>query len=112
MKFPFDVDACFAISVLDRVVAETFHETLPTSPLENCIMNGRNLGTLCDDDDDIIECVNNLDALLTYEFPRKLKFEELEAIHVNNHTLKKKPPKLELKLLPSHLRYAFLKDSS
>ena len=76
MKFPSDIDACFAISVFDRVVAKTFHETFPTSPLENCIMNGRNLGTLCDDDDDTIECVNNLDALLTYEFPRKLKFEE------------------------------------
>ena len=47
MKFPFDVDACFAISVLDRVVAKTF----PTSPLENCIMNGRILWTLCGDDD-------------------------------------------------------------
>ncbi|RVW68547.1 hypothetical protein CK203_063695 [Vitis vinifera] len=111
MNFPSDVDALFAISVLDRVVAATFHETFPTSPLENCIMNGRNLGTLCDDDD-IIECVNNLDALPTYEFLRKLKFEELEAIHVNNHTLKNEPPKLELKWLPSHLRYAFLKDSS
>ncbi|KAL6315839.1 hypothetical protein AAG906_008226 [Vitis piasezkii] len=73
-KFPSDVDACFAISVLDKVVAETFHETFPISPLENCIMN--------------------------------------EAIHVNNHTLKKVPPKLELKLLPSHLKYAFLEDSS
>ena len=51
MKFPSDVDACFAISVLDRVVVETFHETFPTSPLENCIMNCRNLGTFCDDDD-------------------------------------------------------------
>ena len=107
VKFPSNVDACFAISVLDRMVAKTF----PISPLENCIMNGRNLGTLCDDDD-IIECVNNLDTLPTYEFPRKLKFEELEAIHVNNHTLKKESPKLELKLLPSHLMYAFLKDSS
>ena len=37
VKFPSNVDACFAISVLDRVVAKTF----PTSPLENCIMNGR-----------------------------------------------------------------------
>ena len=33
MKFPSDIDACFAISVLDRMVAETFHETFPTSPL-------------------------------------------------------------------------------
>ena len=34
MKFPSDVDVCFAISVLDKVVAETFHETFPISPLE------------------------------------------------------------------------------
>ena len=107
MKFPSNVDACFAISVLDRMVAKTF----PISPLENCIMNGRILGTLCGDDD-IIQCVNNLDALPIYEFPKKLKFEGLEAIHVNNHTLKKEPPKLELKVLPSHLKYAFLDDSS
>ena len=42
-------------------------------------MNGRTLGTLCGDDD-IIECVNNLDALPTYEFPKRFSqtryFEE------------------------------------
>ncbi|KAL5565512.1 hypothetical protein UlMin_028676 [Ulmus minor] len=30
MKFPSDVDACFEISVLDRVVAEKFHESFPS----------------------------------------------------------------------------------
>ena len=37
-------------------------------------MNGRTLETLCDDDD-IIECVNNLDALPTYKFPKKLNLK-------------------------------------
>ncbi|KAL5573695.1 hypothetical protein UlMin_023292 [Ulmus minor] len=111
MKFPYDVDACFAISVLDRVVAEKFHESFPSSPLENCIVNGKTLGTL-GDDEGIIECVNNLDALPIYEFPKSLKFKELGVFYVNNISSKKEPPKLELKQLPSHLRYAFLEESS
>ncbi|KAL5580118.1 hypothetical protein UlMin_012560 [Ulmus minor] len=110
MKFPSDVDACFEISVLDRVVAENFHESFPSSPLENCILNGKTLGTL--DDDGIIECVNNLDALPIYECPNFLKFKELGVFNVNNISSKKEPPKLELKQLPSHLRYAFLEESS
>ena len=61
MKFPSNVDACFEISVLDKVVAEKFHESFPSSPLENCILNGKTIGSL--DDEGIIECVNNLDAL-------------------------------------------------
>ncbi|KAL5542585.1 hypothetical protein UlMin_010295 [Ulmus minor] len=61
MKFPSDVDVCFGISVLDRVVAENFHESFPSSPLENCILNGKTIGTL--DDEGIMECVNNLDEL-------------------------------------------------
>ncbi|KAL5569930.1 hypothetical protein UlMin_026505 [Ulmus minor] len=110
MKFPSDVDACFEISVLDRVVAEKFHESFPSSPLENFILNGKTLGTL--DDEGIIECYNNLDALPIYECPKSLKFKELGVFNVNNVSSKKEPPKLELKQLPSHLRYAFLEESS
>ncbi|KAL5544755.1 hypothetical protein UlMin_008539 [Ulmus minor] len=110
MKFPSDVDACFEISVLDRVVAEKFHESFPSSSLENCIVNGQTLGTL--DDEGIIECVNNLDALPIFEGPKSLKFRELGVLNVNTISSIKEPPKLELKELPSHLRYAFLEESS
>ncbi|KAL5579998.1 hypothetical protein UlMin_012440 [Ulmus minor] len=44
MKFPSNMDSCFAISVLNRVVTETFHENFPISPLENCILHGRTIG--------------------------------------------------------------------
>ena len=46
------------MNVLDRVVAENFHEFFPSSPLENFILNSKTIGTL--DDEGIIECVNNL----------------------------------------------------
>ncbi|KAL5570007.1 hypothetical protein UlMin_026582 [Ulmus minor] len=110
MKFPSDVNACFEISVLDRVVAEKFHESFPSSSLENCIVNGQTLGTL--DDEEIIECVNNLNALPIFENPKSLKFKELGVLNVNTISSVKEPPKLELKELPSHLRYAFLEESS
>ena len=64
------------------------------------------------DDEGIIECVNNLDALPIFEGPKSLKFRELGVFNVNNISSNKEPPKLELKELPSHLRYAFLEESS
>ncbi|KAL5565150.1 hypothetical protein UlMin_028314 [Ulmus minor] len=34
MKFPSNVSSCFEISILDKVVAEKFHESFPSSSLE------------------------------------------------------------------------------
>ncbi|KAL5558957.1 hypothetical protein UlMin_035168 [Ulmus minor] len=110
MKFPSNVNACFEISVLDRVVAKKFHESFPSSSLENCIVNGQIVGNF--DDEEILECVNNLDALPIFEGPKSSKFRELGVLNVNTTSSIKEPPKLELKELPSHLRYAFLEESS
>ncbi|KAL5572849.1 hypothetical protein UlMin_022446 [Ulmus minor] len=110
MKFPSNVNACFEISVLDRVVAEKFHESFPSSSLENCIVNGQIVGNF--DDEEIIECVNNLDALPIFEGPKSSKFRELGVLNVNTTSYIKEPPKLELKEFLSHLRYAFLEESS
>ncbi|KAL5575086.1 hypothetical protein UlMin_016785 [Ulmus minor] len=102
MKFPSNVNSCFEISILDRVVAEKFHESFPSSSLENCIVNGQIVGNF--DDEEIIECVNNLDALPIFEGPKSSKFRELGVLNVNTTSSIKEPPKLELKELPSHLR--------
>ncbi|KAL5562744.1 hypothetical protein UlMin_032491 [Ulmus minor] len=110
MKFPSNVSSCFEISILDKVVAEKFHESFPSSSLENCIVNGQIVGNF--DDEEILECVNNLDALPIFEGPKSSKFRELGVLNVNTTSSTKEPPKLELKELPSHLRYAFLEESS
>ncbi|KAL5550354.1 hypothetical protein UlMin_000530 [Ulmus minor] len=110
MKFPSNVSSCFEISILDKVVAEKFHESFPSSSLENCIVNGQIVGNF--DDEEILECVNNLDALPIFEGPKSSKFRELGVLNVNTTSSIKEPPKLELKELPSHLRYAFLEESS
>ncbi|KAL5566422.1 hypothetical protein UlMin_029586 [Ulmus minor] len=94
MKFPSNVNACFEISVLDRVVAEKFHESFPSSSLENCIVNGQIVGNL--DDEGIIECVNNLDALPIFEGLKSSKFRDLGVLNVNTTSSIKEPPTLEL----------------
>ena len=66
-KSPSDIDACFSISVLDRVVAETFHETFPFSSLENCIVNGWTLRALCENDN-IVELLRILMHCLLMSF--------------------------------------------
>ncbi|KAL5558584.1 hypothetical protein UlMin_034795 [Ulmus minor] len=75
MKFPSNVSSCFEISILDKVVAEKFHESFPSSSLENCIVNGQIVGNF--DDEEILECVNNLDALPIFEGPKSSKFRKL-----------------------------------
>ncbi|KAL5560436.1 hypothetical protein UlMin_036647 [Ulmus minor] len=110
MKFPSNVNSCFEISILDRVIAEKFHESFPSSSLENCIVNGQIVGNF--EDEEILECVNNLDALPIFEGPKSSKFRELGVLNVKTTSSIKEPPKLELKELPSHLRYAFLEESS
>ncbi|KAL5555432.1 hypothetical protein UlMin_037668 [Ulmus minor] len=110
MKFPSNIDSCFAISVLNRVVAETFHENFPISPLKNCILYGRTIG---DDyeNDEIVECVKSFDALSIHELPKNYKFRDIKAVQSEETQTKVEPPILELKQFPSHLRYAFLEDS-
>ncbi|KAL5577892.1 hypothetical protein UlMin_019591 [Ulmus minor] len=110
MKFPSNVSSCFEISILDKVVAEKFHESFPSSSLENCIVNGQIVGNF--DNEEILDCVNDLDALPIFEGPKSSKFRELGVLNVNTTSSIKEPPKLELKELPSHLRYAFLEESS
>ena len=110
MKFPSNIDSCFGISVLNRVVAETFHENFPISSLENCILHGRTIGNDYENDE-IVECVKNLDAISIHELPKNYKFRELKVVKSEETATKMEPPILELKQLSSHLRYAFLEDS-
>ena len=96
MKFPNDEKEkeYFRIDILDNIIQDTDAMQLSTDKLEGCITNmtGSEL------DDEILECINNLSRPFRFKStPHMESFEE--------------PPQLELKLLPSHLRYAFLGNS-
>ncbi|KAL5538589.1 hypothetical protein UlMin_045511 [Ulmus minor] len=108
MKFPTEVDSCFQINTLDRLISKSFEDKLPTLPLEACIVKS---ATVDDEDEEIRHCAELLATLKDY-LASDQAFKELDASETTSLVVKEDPPKLELKPLPSHLRYAYLGDSN
>src|SRR3954470_24084526 len=68
------------------------------------IMNG--ISDEEDESEEVKEIIRELQSLPPIEPEKFLSYETNEK----NKEMIKEPPKLELKQLPSHLRYAFLED--
>ncbi|XP_031255541.1 uncharacterized protein LOC116113531 [Pistacia vera] len=60
MKFPSEVESCFGVDVVDRVVKDTFEEIHPQLPLEACISKSK---TTEEDEPRKNECAKYLEAL-------------------------------------------------
>lgn len=109
MKYPSSVNSCFQIDTLDKLVADTFKEENPNLPLEACLTKSEFIKAR---HALIRECAYYLEALPPFLQVKKPKFEELGT---NCSRLKpsiQEPPKLDLKPLPSHLRYTHLGEGS
>src|SRR3954468_19087124 len=105
MKYPMDINSCCSIDIVeDEAIEEAFIKRYPRSSLENCIMNG--ISDEEDESEEVQEIIRELQSLPSIEPEKFLSYETNE----NNKEMIKEPPKLELKQLPSHLRYAFLED--
>lgn len=107
LKFTNDHDECFAVSVVDRATREVFIENHPNDPLEvSLISEAEPINK------EVVECVNALNA------PSRVlgaRFELLDLTSPSSSPMKPSievPPKLELKPLLKHLRYAYLGNSS
>ena len=109
MKYPYEVDLCFQIDTIDKLVAETFKGEGPKLSLETCIAHFESTKS---ESTELRECAHYLEATPRARQVKGLKFEE----HGNSPSRPKayiqEPPKLELKSLPSHLKYAYLGDVS
>ncbi|XP_058189228.1 uncharacterized protein LOC131306817 [Rhododendron vialii] len=109
MKYPSTTDTCFNIDVIDELVVENFEESHLAEPLEACLVQS---GTTDSDNSKISNCAHYLEASPPY-----LPKGKLEYLTLGESTTPQKPsiietPSLELKPLPSHLKYAYLHDSS
>src|SRR4051812_16541602 len=105
MKYSMDLNSCCSIDIVeDEVIEKEFIKRYPRSTLENCIMNG--ISDEENESEEIQEIIRELQSLPPIEPEKFLSYEANE----NNKEMIKEPPKLELKQLPSHLRYAFLED--
>ena len=109
IKFPSEVDSCFKIDVIDKVVNDTFLLQHHSDAYEACITHSQSINS---DSLEIETCARFMETNPPYfrkqHFP---KFEELGTESKKHIPSIQQPPKLELNQLPPHLRYAYLGDS-
>ncbi|CAN6678802.1 unnamed protein product [Malus baccata var. baccata] len=104
-KRPGDVQDCMHVDVLDSVLHAEIMPRLTSDPLLNVLHGFENKNT---EDEEVFEYVSALESV-PFQPPRwRHVFESLgEPKKLLQHS-KVQPPKLELKVLPEHLKYAYL----
>ncbi|KAM6543736.1 hypothetical protein CsatB_008183 [Cannabis sativa] len=108
MRFPDEIEECSRISVIDSIVAEKFHKEAWKD--EKFISSFDELEDLSEDEDNQVAWLEPLQPIPNFRKP----FESLELKESNFKPPKpsiQEPPKLELKPLPSHLKYAYLGEN-
>ncbi|KAL5582706.1 hypothetical protein UlMin_015148 [Ulmus minor] len=107
MKFPSDVEECLAISLANSLVAEQLERCCEDS-LQSIMLDSSNLEDEIEEEWAWIETKQGVGK-------QKMQFESLD-MSAQEFKLPKfsvdESPVLELKPLPSHLRYAYLGDFS
>ncbi|KAM6543139.1 hypothetical protein CsatB_007586 [Cannabis sativa] len=107
MRFPDEIEECSRISVIDSIVAEKFHKE--ASKEEKMISSLEELEALSEDEETKVTWVESKQPFTKFRRP----FESLELSENNFKPPKpsiQEPPELELKPLPSHLKYVYLGD--
>ena len=104
MSHPKDVEGCFRVDMLDEVLMSSKKVLYTSSCLEKAPIDA--FKTLNDEEEkEIDECLANLDAL------KEIPSHEvnIEDLNIENEV---KEAKVELKMLPPHLKYVFLEGDN
>ncbi|KAM1023493.1 hypothetical protein ACFX2A_045354 [Malus domestica] len=109
-KRPSDVHDCMRVDVLDSLLHAEIMPRLTSDPLLNVLHGFENKNT---EDEEVFEYVSALESV-PFQPPRwRHVFESLGEPKKLLQPSKVQPPKLELNVLPEHLKYAYLgADSS
>ncbi|XP_019462934.1 PREDICTED: uncharacterized protein LOC109361857 [Lupinus angustifolius] len=99
---PKDKQRCFRIDVSEKLYMNDTH-LHKSSPLEKALMGAPKGFINAEDNKSIEKCVAKLGAYLEVS-SQQVQAKELTKIH------KIETQKLELKMMPSHLKYAFIED--
>nr|XP_028954741.1 uncharacterized protein LOC103427080 [Malus domestica] len=98
---------CYAIDVLDSLVFSKFLQAQSNEPLQTVLTQSQDE---FDDEDAFMEVVAALEALAPYPLNVSPLVESLEPSRSHLIPSIVKAPKLELKPLPPHLKYAYLAE--
>ncbi|GKV13738.1 hypothetical protein SLEP1_g24722 [Rubroshorea leprosula] len=107
-----DGSAVLRIDVVDNVVAENFNASRLDDPIDNCIVNALDVKANSADNN-ILEAAAILGGKCHRQPQKGGNFLPLDASStVTVKPSKEEPPTLELKRLPSKLKYVYLGDSN
>ncbi|CAL2280276.1 unnamed protein product [Prunus armeniaca] len=107
IKKPVEMDECFCVDVVDTIAHTTFLANVNEDELLTCLANPE----LRSDSNEAQHLVAALDST-PIQFPRwRHTYEPLGTPSAPILPSVEIPPKLELKPLPEHLKYAFLGES-
>ncbi|XP_062094308.1 uncharacterized protein LOC133800365 [Humulus lupulus] len=107
MKFPDEVEECKRLSVIESIVAEKFHKKACKDGVG--VRSLEELESLSEEEESQVTWVESKQPFAKI----RRSFESLNLSEGNFKPPKpsiQEPPKLELKPLPSHLKYAYLRD--
>ncbi|XP_071940114.1 uncharacterized protein [Coffea arabica] len=106
-KYPSFTDHAYSIGTIDKLTQEMSQVNLDLDPLEHCLMS---LGK----QEDVCEEIEELAKYLDFQAPYKRSnlYESLGQGKGFSQPSEIEPPRLELKPLPTHLRYEFLGENS
>ncbi|XP_071905631.1 uncharacterized protein [Coffea arabica] len=106
-KYPSFTDHAYSIGTIDKLTQEMSQVNFDLDPLEHCLMS---LGK----QEDVYEEIEELAKYLDFQAPYKRSnlYESLGQGKGFSQPSEIEPPRLELKPLPTHLRYEFLGENS
>ncbi|XP_038688847.1 uncharacterized protein LOC119988008 [Tripterygium wilfordii] len=108
-KYPNDEESCLCVDSVDHILAHTYSINSCQDPLESCLVNGDALEY---GDDEMVEFMNWLESMQEAKPRRFQGFEPLGVLSSRPQPSIIEAPTLTLKPLPSHLRYAYLGNST
>ncbi|XP_038976653.1 uncharacterized protein LOC120107448 [Phoenix dactylifera] len=108
-KYPSFTDHVFRVDVVDESTREVFRAENTKEPLETCLVSA---GTSKDDNLEVAKVACALEATCFKTKKRGIYFEDIGKGKPPPPPSNVKAPVLELKPLPSHLRYAFLGENN
>ena len=109
LKFPSEADCCFKIDIVDQQAEQTFEISHTKDPLEACLTKEELLDP---EEKEIQKYTALLEAISFIDLHGKRKVEELGMGKSQATPSIIVPPTLELKPLPSRIKYAFLGSNS
>ncbi|KAJ9189474.1 hypothetical protein P3X46_000762, partial [Hevea brasiliensis] len=101
-----EADTCLRVDIIDELVEEHFRKKYPEDPLENCLVHG---GGIDYDNPHVAAYAQHLKGSPPFISAPVFQLTQKEKAETKQLSFKEEDaPKVELKQLPSQLRYEFL----